>query len=552
MGNLKKNPGCSEDDLIRYAGRWVARIGQQVVGQGGTPKQAIQAAKSARHKEKPEVIFVPITQLHFSPLLDRICSAVPENIIVYLVGGALRDALLQRPNRDLDFTLAEDALPVARRVADQLGASFYPLDKIRRTARLVYTDENDVRQILDFATFRGPDLETDLRGRDFTINAMAVDIRHQQALLDPLGGSADLLSKTLRACSPNTFLDDPVRILRAIRTAASLDFHILPETRALIRPAIDKLESVSPERLRDELFAIMAGPRVATSMRALDMLGVLAYVLPELLNLKDLAQSQPHTKDVWGHTLDTLDHLESLLDVLDLDHDSDASASLKLGLAAMRLGRYRESLFSYMKTCFVPENTLRSLLFFATLYHDIGKPVSQQYEDENGRVHFKNHAELGARILVERGKKLHLSNIELRWLEIVVREHMRPAELARNKDLPDARLIYRFFRDTGAEGVALSILSLADLLGTYGVTLSQERWKAQIDVVRILLEAWWERRDELVAPPALLSGHDLMETFALMPSALVGELLEAVREAQAVGEIQTKEDGLAFAAEQLA
>ena len=551
MGKIEQDPVLSKDDLTFYAGLWVARIGQQIVGQGGTPKQALQAAKSARHKEKPEVIFVPSTNIHFSPLLNRLCSILPESISVYLVGGALRDTLLQRPNHDFDFALAEDAIPVARRVADQLGASFYPLDKIRRAARLIFKDENNVRQILDFTTFRGPDLETDLKRRDFTINALAVDIRRPQELLDPLGGAADLRSKTLRACSQSTFIDDPIRILRAIRTAAGLNFQILPDTRVLINPAVKKLEFVSPERLRDEIFAILAGPRVATSMRALAILGVFEYILPELVYLKGLTQSHPHTKDVWEHTLDTLDHLERLLYVLGLEHDLDASANLKLGLAAMHLGRFRKPLSSYLQSRFVPENSLRSLLFFAALYHDIGKPNSQRTEDKIGRVHFQDHAKLGARIIIERAKKLHLSNAEQRWLEIVVREHMGPAMLARNNNLPDAREIYRYFRNTGSEGVAVAVLSLADLMGTYGVTLSQKRWKAQIDVVRKLLEGWWEHHEEYVDPPVLLNGHDLMETFSIMPSSLVGEFIETIREAQAAGEIKTKEQGLALIAEQL-
>jgi len=548
MGSNEQDTGLSQDELAAYADRWIARIGRQIIGQGGTPLQALQAAIAARHKEKPDVMYVPSTPFQFSPLLDRIRSALPEDLMVFLVGGALRDTLLQRPYRDLDFVLAEDALPVARRVADQLGAAYYPLDETRRIARLIYIDEHGDRQILDFATFRGPDLETDLRGRDFTINALAVDIRQPQALLDPLNGAADLRAKILRACSSSTFDDDPVRILRAVRTAAALDFHIQPKTRELMRPAMGKLAAVSPERLRDELFAILAGPRVATSIRALSILGALEHVLPELLTLKGLSQSYPHTKDAWDHTLTTLEHLESLLHVLGPRHDLDASSSLMLGVAAMRLGRYRESLQKYLQTSLVSETTLRPLLFFAALYHDIGKAYSTRVEDENGRLRFQEHASLGAQIIVQRGKKLHLSNAILRWLETIVRDHMNPSALAKNKDLLDARSIYRFYRESGAEGVAVTLLSLADLLATYGVSLSQDRWNAQIDVACILLEAWWERQDELVNPQALLSGHDLMAALDLTPSSLIGELLEAVREAQAVGEIQTKEQALAFAA----
>ncbi|MEN8173453.1 MAG: DUF5678 domain-containing protein, partial [Chloroflexota bacterium] len=354
--------GLSQDQIAAYADRWVACIGNQIVGQGGTPLQALQAAKALRHKEKPTIMYIPGTPFKFSPLLDRVRAALPDDQTVYLVGGALRDALLGRPYRDLDFVLAEDALPAARRVADHLGAAYYSLDDVRRIARVIYTDQDGDRQVLDFATLRGPDLEADLRGRDFTINALAADIRQPQALLDPLGGAVDIRAKILRACSPSAFGDDPVRILRAVRTAAALDFHIEPKTRELINPAISKLESVSPERLRDELFAILAGPRVASSMRALSVLGALEYVLPELLPLNGLVQSHPHTEDVWGHTLLTLEHLERLLQVLGPKHDIDASSSLMLGVAALRLGRYRDGIKKYLQTSLGSGSTQRQLL----------------------------------------------------------------------------------------------------------------------------------------------------------------------------------------------
>ncbi|MDO9348770.1 MAG: hypothetical protein Q7T47_05740, partial [Anaerolineales bacterium] len=124
--------------LSPYAGRWVARVRGQVVAQGGTPEQARRAAQSSRFKESPEIIFMPTsTLLIFPPLLDTLRAALPEDKVVYLVGGAVRDVLLGRATHDLDFALSGDAIKTARRVANYLKADFYPLDLARDTGRVI-------------------------------------------------------------------------------------------------------------------------------------------------------------------------------------------------------------------------------------------------------------------------------------------------------------------------------------------------------------------------------------------------------------------------------
>jgi len=198
----------------------------------------------------------------------------------------VRDALLRRKIHDLDFILPGNAVKVSRQIANRLGAAFFPMDEEYDTGRVILNSNDGGRLTLDFAAQRGDSLESDLRGRDFTFNAMAVEVHQPQAILDPLGGAADLLAKQIRPCSPSAFVNDPIRVLRAIRQAAVFGFHILPETRALMRSAAPFLPDISPERMRDELFRLLEGPRVATSIRALDMLGALFYVLPEMEALK--------------------------------------------------------------------------------------------------------------------------------------------------------------------------------------------------------------------------------------------------------------------------
>ena len=269
------------DDQDSYAGRWVAKVRGKIIAQGGTPEQALHAAQMSRHKEKPEIIYMSYP-LPFSSLLDSVRNALPD-VELYLVGGAVRDMLLNRVSHDLDFAIPKDAIQMARRAANALHADFYVLDESFDTARVILSADNGTRDILDFAAFRAPSIspqilriwrsaeggiESDLRGRDFTINAIAFDLRNQ-TILDPLGGASDLRAKLIRACSDTSLKDDPIRILRAVRQAAALDFKIEAETRKAMKQAAPLLPNISPERQRDELFKILEGPRPDASLRAI-------------------------------------------------------------------------------------------------------------------------------------------------------------------------------------------------------------------------------------------------------------------------------------------
>ena len=548
------------EDENPYAGRWIARLRGWVVAQAGTPEQALRAAQS-RYKETPEVIFMPTSfPLVFPEILDAVRRALPDGLTVYLVGGAVRDALLGRPVHDLDFAMERNAIKTARHVADALQADFYPLDMERDTGRVIATGADGKRMLMDFASFRGMEstaagtnLETDLAGRDFTLNAIALKLS-DNSLYDPLGGAMDLKEKRLRACSPSAFADDPVRILRGVRLAANFGFHILPETRAAMKEAAGLLGRVSPERLRDELFRIFDGPQPAACLRALDLLGVLDGLLPELSALKGVAQIPPHVQDVWNHTLSTLAHLEKILAALTPEYDSGSASDLLHGLLVLRVGRYRQQISDALLTPLTADRSQRSLLFMAALYHDIAKPQSKKMDDE-GQYHFWGHDQLGAELLAGRARALALGNDEVQWLEAVVRNHMRihfhTNRLVNEGKPPSRRAIYRFFRETGPAGVQICLLTLADLRATYEQTLPQETWAAALEVVRLLLEAWYEKKEEQVSPKLLVDGNDLMRAFSLPPGKKIGELLEAIREAQAVGEVSTQGQALELARSRL-
>ena len=536
----------------------------KIIAQGGTPEQALHAAQMSRHKEKPEIIYMSYP-LPFSSLLDSVRNALP-NVELYLVGGAVRDLLLHRVSHDLDFTIPKNAIQTARRAANALHADFYVLDESFDTARVILSADNGTRDILDFAAFRGSDLESDLRGRDFTINAIAFDLRNQ-TILDPLGGISDLRAKLIRACSDTSLKDDPIRIFRAVRQAAALDFKIEAETRRAMKQAAPLLPNISPERQHDELFKILEGPRPDASLRALEMLGVFPYLLPELSGMKGVEQSAPHVHDVWEHTLSVIQNLEEILASLAPLHlpqfapkmegekeGSKGKNDLFTGLLTLHLGHYREQFAAHFNQSLNADRSTRALLLFAALYHDISKPATKSVE-ETGRIQFFDHDQMGAKVAVERAHALNLSNDEIERLKIIIENHMRfhffTSRMEGEKEEPSRKAIYRFFRDADEGGVDLVLLGLADLCGTRGHTLTQESWTAALDVARILLENYWEKPQETVAPPRLINGLDVMNEYQLEAGPLIGQLLEAIREAQATGKVSTREEALVFGREWL-
>jgi putative nucleotidyltransferase with HDIG domain len=501
-------------------------------------------------------------------LLERMVPLLPVDVPVYLVGGAVRDLLRGKAVHDLDLVMPGNVLVAARRLADALGMAYYPLDVERGTARMVLVLPNQVqpeqalpgqtlpgqvlpgqeRVVIDIAALRAEDLQADLAARDFTINAMAIDLRHPKQLIDPLGGVQDLHNQQLRLCSPTALQDDPVRVLRAVRQAFGMNLKIAPDMAARIRQAVPQMESVSIERLRDELFRILDTPQAAQAVRMLQLFEALPYVLPELTNLQGITQSPPHVQDVWEHTLDVTGKLHIVLSMFNPNYEPDGAGYLAAGLVAMRLGRYRQQITTHLARAYTPDRSRRSLLALAALYHDIAKPQTSRV-DEAGRIRFFEHDALGAEIVHQRSLALRLSGDEADHLKKLVKLHMRPMLLAQGGELPTRRAVYRFFREAGPVGVDICLLSMADFLGTYGAGLPVEVWAHHLDVIRSLMEAWWEKPEQVIAPTRLVSGHKLMQHFNLPSGPQIGELLEAIQEAQASGEVATEEEALALAEE---
>jgi len=473
--------------------------------------------------------------LPLSALLARVRAALPAELPAWLVGGAVRDSLLRRSTRDLDIVVAGDALAGARAVANALGGAYFPLDIERGVGRVVLA-RPDGRITLDISRLRGATLADDLAARDFTLNAMAADLAQPDALIDPLRGEPDLRAKLIRACSPTSIADDPLRAIRAVRLAAELKFRIDPPTLAAVRAQANRLAGVSLERRRDELTRCLSGPNPASAIRVLDRLGLLPALLPELAVLHGVTQSAPHVYDVWEHTLTVFSRLVEVLAVLAPVYDDEAASDLTLGLVALRLGRHRQALGAHLSAALSDERPARLLLLLASLLHDAGKPATRSV-DPDGRIRFFNHDQVGAQLALDRLTELRFSTEEAQRVSAIVAHHLRPLLLSAETSL-SRRAVYRFCNQAGEAGIDVVLLSLADFLGTYGDGPPPvDEWNRLLDVCSQLLRAYFENPEQAINPPVLLTGHDVMREFGLSPGPALGRLLNELREAQAAGEV---------------
>ena len=477
------------------------------------------------------------------PLAPVSSFLAQQRIESYLVGGVLRDMLLERDTGDIDIAVRGDALEIAHQVATALGGKYVLLDEINRVGRVVLVNEAN-RWELDFGTLKGS-IEQDLAQRDFTIDAMAVDLSQlgkeptDIKLIDPFSGWNDLHQGVIRVVAETAFESDAVRLLRAVRLAAELGFTIDNETETLIRRYSYLIASVAGERIREELLRLLAVSQSRQFLYYLDELGLVTVMIPELAQAKGVKQPKEHFWDIFDHSIETVDAVDFLL------REGARGYATEEVLA---IAPWSAKLAQHFGLEVSRGSTRRLLLKLAALLHDIAKPQTKAIE-ANGRIRFFGHAKEGAAMAVNILERLRFSTKEVKLAEIIVRHHLRPGQMSHN-GLPTRRAIYRYFRDTGEAGIDILFLSLADHLATRGPHLALAQWREHAQTVEYVLQQRFQE-ESLVSPPKLVDGHDIINIFGLSPGPRIGELLEAVREAQAAGELATREKALSYIREHL-
>ena len=458
----------------------------------------------------------------------------------WLVGGAVRDALLGREIHDIDLAVAGDVDSVGRTLARSLGGTPIPLEawNIVRIA-LPAQDEDGSPFLIDISGYHGP-FEDDLRSRDFTIDAMASPLKCWgsddwfNSIVDPAGGKSDLARRILRATGDDVFRADPGRMLRGVRLASQLGFRMDPDTTRAIRRDAPLLPQVSPERVRDEFLSILAGEGARVQLEILDRLDLLCRVIPELEAARNCEQPRAHHYwDVWGHLLHCVEYAEAVT----AGHRNNAIYTMAPWTAAED---------AHFSETIGDGQSRRTALKLAALFHDIAKPQTKA-PDAKGRIRFLGHSEQGAEVTEQRLSQLRLSRRVVSLVSAMVLHHLRPSQLRQHWEMPSRRAIYRYYRDLGEAAVDTLYLAMADFLAARGPELSPERWGNYARMIATVLETGAEPPYKEVHARGLVDGHDLMNALNIPQGPQIGALLEKLREAEAVGEIASREDALALA-----
>jgi poly(A) polymerase len=386
----------------------------------------------------------------------------------------------------------------------------------------------------DFAKFRGPDLEADLRGRDFTINAIALSLNQafeaqDWTVIDPLKGIEDLKRKILRMTSPDCFNQDPLRTLRAFRFSSQLGLTLEPETFQAIKATAKLLARTAPERIHYEWTVLLSLPEAFRQVALMDPAGLLEALFPELCQLKQVPQNGYHHLNAYDHSVLSLQYLEQTL-----SDPSQVSPVIREEIRGLQRGIIK-----------IP------WLKWAALLHDLGKAATG--EQKGDRLTFYGHVSASQNLFQSIAERYRLSHREKNYIEQMIGWHMRPLHLVQEerKMSLSRKALTRFVREVGDELTGVFLMALADSLAARG-----EEKPADLETHLIAL---WEKalaiREEVVRPlqkaRPLITGQDLID-LGLSPGPFFKTLLSDIQEERLEGKIATREEALQWARRRIA
>lgn len=440
---------------------------------------------------------------------NKLLDICPLNVELYAVGGYIRDILLSREYFDRDYVVkGMPAIDFARKAADIFDGSFVLLDETHDIARVVMPDKINT---LDFAGCVGESIYTDLEDRDFTINAIACRLlKSDSELIDPFNGLLDLNNNIIRIVSEKSFKNDPLRLLRAFRFGAQLDFLIENKTLGLIFQQKELINNVAVERINNELMKLLGADNAAKHLMIMKETGLLFEILPELIPQKDIPPNLHHHLCLIDHSIESVRQVE----------------------------------LNHIKFMIKPENM--SILKLSALLHDIGKPSTWTIE-EDGRHRFIKHEDVGADLLLDVLKRLKFSKKEIKHAASLVKNHLYPSQLIKEGiDSLSDKAIMRFFRKIGEQVPELLSLAMADRKSALGPEITQEIVENNINGLLLLHKKFIENAQALEELPKLASGEDVMEILKIDRGPQVGEILKELRELQITGDISSREEALEF------
>jgi len=465
--------------------------------------------------------------ISFEKIVQYIRSNFSENTKIYLVGGVVRDLVMGIPSNDIDIVLTRNARSISSSIANHFSGNFYPLDEERQTYRVILQETSKKDMILDIALMRGESIEEDLKDRDFTINAIALDVSKidKGIYIDPLDGVGAIEKQLIRACSDQSLVNDPVRVLRAIRFACQFNSVIDQKTAIAIHDAVCRLNEISSERVRDEFFKILGKTHT---------LECLNYCLQFDL-VQRLFPGSENCPEHWKKSNELLN---------DLNHyfvESGASGRTEHQSNKSLMDSFQKNIQQYLENEFVSGRSMIKLLNLGILMHQEFNCVLSFGLDEGDRKE-KIHS-----FLKKRGADFVLSNREIHFLSRLITNWDIISNSIKMNHMFTPIDIYRYFRTSGDAGIGLCLVSFASVR-----RFSEEKREKVISTVSRLLKAYWNSYQQIISPPAILDGNDLIRDFHLKPGPQFKAYLEALREAQVTGTVRNREEAITFIEQKIA
>jgi putative nucleotidyltransferase with HDIG domain len=445
-------------------------------------------------------------KIHKDPILSKLSRLAKEkNILLFLVGGYLRDLFLETLGKDYDFILSRDASPFIANIEEVLHLRFFKVGKEEENTTTYRIIKEDMS--VDLTFLQGETIREDLQRRDFTINAIAFSFQ-DETFHWVEGSLEDIEKKLIRAVSNYSIDQDPLRMLRAIRYLCTLDgFTLDKELKEEIFLKKEKILGLPGERIRTELDQILLSPCPAIGMKSLYEFNILLTLFPEFKGLENLGQNEHHHLDVLSHTL----------------------------LMVEKISWATEWVTGHHRNIFLNQEDHLSL-YYAALFHDIGKQDTYS-RDENERVHFYYHESFSVQAAEKIIERLRFSNLMKNKILHLIQNHMRILNLSREtKETALKRLVNQI----GDETPLLVLLTLADKEASRGILSIQIDEVVENHCLRIL--EFFNQKD-IVHPPPFITGHDVM-VLGYSPGPRVGQILNFIRQKQVDGEIKNREEAL--------
>jgi poly(A) polymerase len=473
-----------------------------------------------------------LAELRRRPLLQRLrVFATQRGMELYAVGGTLRDLCLGRPIHDVDVAMTGDVLEFAREFANHLRAAYVPMDAERGEVRVVYRK----RDSLDFARIRGGTILTDLHRRDFTINAMACPLtvlltQAAPVLIDPQGGWHDLRARTIRMVSPTSFGDDPLRLLRAFRLAATLDFTIEPSTLAAMEPVAPLLVDVAAERIHHELFRLFAASQSGPHLATMAHVGLLDVLFPELAAARGTLCQAGAQADALDHSVRTYQAVEALM--------SNPGPHLQ-PIAGAVLGYFRAE-------------ERRVLVKWAALVHvfwDTAVGQGESLEHVTAMSYAQEHAQRWEQI----GGRLKLSRKAIDYVKTLIVHYGPVFQLAllEAQGHLTLRSVHRWCKEAEESMLGVFILAIGHALARGGGSVTEPGVTMLAQLALRVWDMYRRRILPVITAPRLVTGDDLQQVFHLPPGPRFKVLLDELEVAQVEGRIGTRSEALEWVAAQL-